>query len=116
MAKGATVDDAGNVVVTIALTTSGCPLRAQIQRDVRARVGGLPGVAHVKLEWTEMTREEQSSAMPKARWNVSQRPEETALGPNTHVDLVAPGKSGVGQSSLPAHLQAHYAATVRKDA
>ena len=32
MAKGATVGDDGLVDVTIALTTSGCPLRAQIQR------------------------------------------------------------------------------------
>ena len=50
MAKGAVVEDDGNVIVTIALTTSGCPLRAQIQRDVRARVGSLPGVTHVKLD------------------------------------------------------------------
>ncbi|MFM7508973.1 MAG: metal-sulfur cluster assembly factor, partial [Actinomycetota bacterium] len=39
MAKGATVDPDGVVHVSVALTTSGCPLRAQIQRDVRARVG-----------------------------------------------------------------------------
>ena len=44
MAKGATVVADGEVVVTIALTTAGCPLRAQIQRDIRARVGSLPGV------------------------------------------------------------------------
>jgi ATP-binding protein involved in chromosome partitioning len=57
MAKGARVQPDGDVVVTIALTTAGCPLRAQIQRDVRARVGSLPGVTHVTLDWTEMTQE-----------------------------------------------------------
>jgi ATP-binding protein involved in chromosome partitioning len=66
----------------------GCPLRAQIQRDVRARVGSLPGVTHVTLDWTEMTQEEKSSAMAKARWNVAQRPEDTALAPTTKVVLV----------------------------
>ena len=89
MAKGAQVQPDGNVVVTIALTTSGCPLRAQIQRDVRARVSSLPGVTHVQLDWTEMTQEEKSSAMAKARWNVAQRPEDTSLAPTTKVVLDA---------------------------
>jgi len=111
MAKRATVDPAGNVVVTIALTTSGCPLRAQIQRDVRARVGSLPGVEKVTLDWTEMTPEEKTSAMGKARWNVSQRPEDTALAPTTKVVLVASGKGGVGKSSVTVNLAAAIAAT-----
>jgi len=114
MAKGATVTPDGEVVVTIALTTSGCPLRAQIQRDVRARVGSLPGVDRVRLEWTEMTQEEKSSAMAKARWNVAQRPEETALSPTTKVVLVASGKGGVGKSSVTVNLAAAIAATGRR--
>ena len=113
MAKGAIVGDDGRVVVTIALTTSGCPLRAQIQRDVRARVGSLPGVTHVKLDWTEMTQDEKSSAMAKARWNISQRPEDTALAPTTKVVLVASGKGGVGKSSVTVNLAAAIAATGR---
>ena len=111
MAKGAVIDPDGNVVVTIALTTSGCPLRAQIQRDVRARVGSLPGVGKVTLDWTEMTQEEKSSAMGKARFNVSQRPEDTALAPTTKVVLVASGKGGVGKSSVTVNLAAALAAT-----
>jgi ATP-binding protein involved in chromosome partitioning len=114
MAKGATVAPDGEVVVTIALTTSGCPLRAQIQRDVRARVGSLPGVDRVRLEWTEMTQEEKSSAMAKARWNVAQRPEETSLAPTTKVVLVASGKGGVGKSSVTVNLAAAIAATGRR--
>ena len=43
MARSVAIEDDGQVNVTIALTTSGCPLRAQIQREVRARVSGLPG-------------------------------------------------------------------------
>jgi ATP-binding protein involved in chromosome partitioning len=111
MAKGAVVEPDGNVVVTIALTTSGCPLRAQIQRDVRARVGSLPGVTHVKLDWTEMTQEEKSTAMGKARWNIAQRPEDTSLAPTTKVVLVASGKGGVGKSSVTVNLAAALAMT-----
>lgn len=114
MARSATVDPGGEVVVTIALTTSGCPLRAQIQRDVRARVGSLPGVVHVTLDWTEMTQEQKSSAMAKARWNVSQRPQDTALAPTTKVILVASGKGGVGKSSVTVNLAAAIAATGRR--
>ena len=66
MAKGATVDADGLVDITIALTTSGCPLRAQIQRDVRARIGGLPGVTKVHITWTELTPDEKAAAMAKA--------------------------------------------------
>src|SRR5688572_5467642 len=104
MAKGAEIDADGNVTVTIALTTAGCPLRAQIQRDVRSRVGSLPGITGVKLDWAEMTADEKASAMAKARWNVSQRPEDTALAPTTKVVLVASGKGGVGKSSVTVNL------------
>jgi ATP-binding protein involved in chromosome partitioning len=106
MVRDATIDAEGRVVVTIALTTSGCPLRAQIQRDIRTRVGSAPGVTHVKLDWTEMTQAEKSRAMEKARFNVSQRDEETAIGPLTRVVLVASGKGGVGKSSVTANLAA----------
>lgn len=106
MVRDVAIDDGGAVTVTIALTTSGCPLRAQIQRDIRTRIGGEPGVAAVRLEWTEMTQDEKSSAMAKARFNVSQREEETAIGPLTKVVLVASGKGGVGKSSVTANLAA----------
>ncbi|MEZ5137279.1 MAG: Mrp/NBP35 family ATP-binding protein [Acidimicrobiales bacterium] len=106
MVREAAIDEAGRVTVTIALTTSGCPLRAQIQRDIRTRVGSAPGVTAVDLEWTEMTQAEKSSAMAKARFNVSQRPEDTSIAPTTKVVLVASGKGGVGKSSVTANLAA----------
>ena len=64
----------------IALTTAGCPLRAQIQHDVRARVGSLPGRHRraARLDRDD-ARSEKSAAMAKARWNVAQRPEDTAV-------------------------------------
>ncbi|MGI8664392.1 MAG: Mrp/NBP35 family ATP-binding protein [Acidimicrobiales bacterium] len=110
MAKRAVVGEDGEVVVTIALTTSGCPLRAQIQRDVRARVGSLAGVEHVTIDWTEMSSQEKSRAMRRARLNVAQRDEETAVGPATRVITVASGKGGVGKSSVTVNLAAALAA------
>ena len=110
MVRSADIDADGAVVVTIALTTSGCPLRAQIQRDIRARVGSLPGIVSVKLHWDEMTDGERSSAMAKARWNVAQRPEDTSVPPAATVILVASGKGGVGKSSVTVNLAAALAA------
>jgi ATP-binding protein involved in chromosome partitioning len=104
MAKGATVDADGLVDVTIALTTSGCPLRAQIQRDVRARIGGLPGVTEVHITWTELTPEEKAAAMSRARWNVAQDSPETAVPATCRVLMVASGKGGVGKSSVTVNL------------
>lgn len=104
MAKGATVGADGLVDVTIALTTSGCPLRAQIQRDVRARIGGLPGVTKVHITWTELTPEEKAAAMSRARWNVAQDSPETAIPATCRVLMVASGKGGVGKSSVTVNL------------
>ena len=56
MYQGADVADEGTVTVHLALTTAGCPLRAQLQRDTTSRVGSLPGVTEVKVRTSEMTR------------------------------------------------------------
>ncbi|MBV14410.1 MAG: hypothetical protein CL505_04980, partial [Actinobacteria bacterium] len=106
MAKDVIVEPDGLVDVTIALTTSGCPLRAQIQRDVRARIEGLPGVTKVHITWTELTAEEKAATMAKARWNVSQDAPETEIPATTRVLMVASGKGGVGKSSVTVNLAA----------
>jgi ATP-binding protein involved in chromosome partitioning len=110
MAKGATVDADGLVTVTVALTTAGCPLRAQIQKDVKARVESLPGVTKAKINWTELNSEEKAAAMAKARWNVRERAPDTEIPTTTKVIAVASGKGGVGKSSVTANLAAALAA------
>ena len=106
MAKSAEVDAEGVATLEIALTTSGCPLRAQIQKDIRARLLSLPGVTRVKINWTELTQDERAAAMAKARFNVSQDAPDTAVPPTTKVIMIASGKGGVGKSSVTTNLAA----------
>ncbi|MBT6371583.1 MAG: Mrp/NBP35 family ATP-binding protein [Acidimicrobiaceae bacterium] len=110
MARAVAIDDDGRVDVTIALTTSGCPLRAQIQRDVRARVADLPGVSSVHLSWDELNAEEKATAMARARFNVSRNAPDTEVPATTKVLMVASGKGGVGKSSVTVNLAAAMAA------
>ncbi len=106
MAKGAHVSDDGVIQLEIALTTSGCPLRAQIQKDIRSRLTSLPGVTRVKINWGELTQDERSEAMAKARFNVSQNAPDTSIPSTTKVVMVASGKGGVGKSSITTNLAA----------
>ncbi len=110
MAKGATVDADGAVSVRVALTTAGCPLRAQLQRDVRARVGSLPGVTKVTIEWSELTQDEKAATMATARRNIAERAPVTAVPATTRVLMIASGKGGVGKSSITVNLAAAMAA------
>ena len=108
MAKGAVVDADGTVHVQIGLTTAGCPLRAQIQRDVKARIENLPAVTKVHIDWTELSQEEKASAMAKARWNKSRDAPATAVPATTRVIMVASGKGGVGKSSISANTLSNF--------
>jgi ATP-binding protein involved in chromosome partitioning len=104
------VEPNGDVVVKVALTTAACPLRGQIGTDVRSKVAGLPGVGEVRVEYDEMTQEERSDLMQKARLRASQAAPATEVPATTRVIAVGSGKGGVGKSSITANLAAALAA------
>lgn len=81
------------VEVTIALTVPNCPLKSQIEADVRAAVSALPEVAQVSVKLTSMTAAE--------RTEIFGEPREGGASPYNHIKRVVAvmsGKGGVGKS------------------
>jgi len=106
MVPAASLGDDGTARVTIALTTMGCPLRAQIKKDVVGRVEQLPGVDKVKIDWTELDQAEKAEVMAIARKRVAENPPDNEVSPSTRVVMIASGKGGVGKSSVTVNLAA----------
>ncbi|HLY84203.1 MAG TPA: Mrp/NBP35 family ATP-binding protein, partial [Acidimicrobiales bacterium] len=106
MYRRADVSADGSVKVHLALTTAGCPLRAQLQRDTETRVGSLPGVTRVVVSTSEMSRGDKSALMARARWKIRENAPLTDIPGRTRVLAVSSGKGGVGKSSITVNLAA----------
>jgi ATP-binding protein involved in chromosome partitioning len=110
MYQGCDIDADGTVTVKVALTTAGCPLRTQLQGDVEARVGSLPGVGRVRVQTSEMPPGQKKELMARARRRVQENPPATEIPGRTRVLAVSSGKGGVGKSSVTVNLAAGLAA------
>jgi ATP-binding protein involved in chromosome partitioning len=82
--------EGGSVSVRIQLTTPACPMKAQIEREVRAAVSAVAGVERVDVELGAEVRGTPQAALPGVK----------------HVIAVGSGKGGVGKSTMAANLAA----------
>jgi len=98
------VDDGGRAVVHVALTTAGCPLKNQIERDVREAVLSLDGVREADLVLGVLDADAKGDLMRRARVLAQERAPRTSIPFQAPVLMIASGKGGVGKSTVTANL------------
>jgi ATP-binding protein involved in chromosome partitioning len=103
MVRAITVDG-DRVVVDVALTIAACPLRSQIERDVRGQIEALDWVGSSEIRIATMDAAERAAVMARARWKAREDAPETAVPATARVLAIASGKGGVGKSSVTVNL------------
>ena len=103
MIRGITIED-GVATVKIALTIAACPMRDQIESDVKRKVGALPGIEKTEVEVAAMTDRQRTELMAVARKRARENAHPTMVSPLTRVIAVGSGKGGVGKSSVAVNL------------
>ena len=101
----------GLAVVHVSLTTVGCPLRSQIERDVKEAALALEGVDGVELVMGVLDAPAKAALMKRARSLAQASAPSTSIPAHTPVLMIASGKGGVGKSSITANLAVALAAT-----
>ena len=91
------IEKDGNVLVVIALTTVGCPLKARMREDIIREVSSVEGVKEVEVQFGEMTEEEKSKLFGEEEEGVN-------FSKNTSIIAIGSGKGGVGKSTVTANL------------
>jgi ATP-binding protein involved in chromosome partitioning len=98
------VVEGSSVVVHLALTIAGCPLRAELRDRTKAVLADLDWVESIRVEMGEMGPDERAALMARARRRAQERAPSTMIAEGVPVFAVASGKGGVGKSSITVNL------------
>jgi ATP-binding protein involved in chromosome partitioning len=110
MVDSVDVSASGAVHVRVLLTVAGCPMRAQLTRDVTAAVSAVAGVTGVEVDLGVMTDAQRTQLRQQLRGDAPASEIPFAQpGSRTRVYAVASGKGGVGKSSVTVNVAAELA-------
>ena len=96
--------DGSRVAVQIILTTPGCPLKQNLESQVRTHVGAVDGVEHVAVAFGHMDEAQRAALRTQLQGDRPEGEKSLSIDPRTRVIAVASGKGGVGKSSLAVNL------------
>jgi len=103
MVRSIDITDAGEVSVTVSLTTAGCPIRNHFVDGVTKEAGSVAGVTKVNVAFDVLSDTEKASLQKTL--GRSSLP-AGALAQVANVLCIGSGKGGVGKSTLTANLAA----------
>jgi ATP-binding protein involved in chromosome partitioning len=104
MVDSVEVGPSGAVTVNILLTVAGCPMKDQLENDVKRALAGLGGVGLVTVRLGVMDAERRQALMAQLRGGPGKSVPFAEPGSKTKVIAVASGKGGVGKSTVTANL------------
>lgn len=111
MIEDVIINEAGEVLVKVLLTTPTCPLGSRIGADIESAIQVVPGVTKVNVQLGAMSTEQRAALATKLRGGQAQKEIPfNRKNSRTKIFAVTSGKGGVGKSSITANLAASIAA------
>jgi len=92
------------VTIDLALTIAECPMRNQIETEIKRKLKLIENIEEVFINVVAMSKEDRSSLMTIARKNARDKAVPTNINSRTRVIAVGSGKGGVGKSTISTNL------------